>query len=233
MSTNHLDSQTKLEYLGNGYTRQKYLHKNGNSTTDNFEISLINIIIQYLGNILITFDCYPQGFQSQIIENGQAVKAYSKINATPICIGCSTEWNEGIHQISFRSNSLGHVGDVFGINSNIREFTNQPGWYTDRTELAKSQTYSWNVYVNNLYCHPKTSDALFQYAVTSDLDYKEGDILSLLFNGNDWTISYLLNGKIVGKPFKITPNLKYSPFICSYWSTRNDDKVAEYLILSD
>ena len=65
-----------------------------------------------------------------------------------------------------------------------------------------------------------------QYIIKDD-ECKNGDIITVLFNGNNWTLSFLLNGETRGKPISLRRLLEYSPFI----SINSDD--ADYTIVYD
>ena len=82
-----LDVKEKMEYLATGYIKSEYLnHKDDNQF---FEMSLIQVILQFLANIFVIFDCYPKGFENQILEHGQVFRWKDKTKYDLETIGCS------------------------------------------------------------------------------------------------------------------------------------------------
>ena len=216
-----LDVKTKMNYLTAGYVKAEYLKNKGDD--ENFEMSLITVILQFLGNIFAIFDCYPEGFENVISENGQVFRRKYKSGIETVTIGCSLKWKQGmIHQISFKSNSTAHKNDGIGISTNIEKLCEKAGWYGHRLNDHGDDPFEYAVM--------KGGHVAFQGTVIKDEACKVGDIITLLFNGNDWTLSFLLNGEIQGKPQKITPDVEYSPFISANAFCSND---TDYAIVYD
>ena len=84
--------------------------------------------------------------------------------------------------------------------TNIEKLCEKTVWYTERAHAANSLLYvknrSWTAghptadYKYNAY------DNKTQYDIIRTAKAKQGDVVSLLFNGYDWTLSYLFNAEI-------------------------------------
>ena len=215
-----MDFKIKGRYLTSGYVRCEYLIKQSEDT--NFEVSLINVILTFLGNIFVLFDCYPKNCQQFIFDHGQVFRKQCKFMEDYAIFGSSIKWGKGeIHQISFKSNTKAHGWDAVGISTNIEKLCEKTGWFTDRVEATNSIAFVRNG--GSILSWPIDLRYDTQSRILKADDCKKGDIFSLLFNGIDWTLTYLLNGERTGKPQSIKPDLEYSPFICDSKSHHDRD----------
>ena len=129
-----LSNDVWIEYLCHGYLRTVY----GKYELDSlcYEISLIQIMSQYLDDTFIVFDMYPPQCQQLIRECGtifhRQVSHHDHLGL--ITIGSSKGWNYGIHKLIIKSMTHAHMFDAFGLITNIAEFKGECKWYTDEED---------------------------------------------------------------------------------------------------
>ena len=162
--------------------------------------------MQFVGNIFIIFDVYPYEAEKFLSDKKSIFirNHHDRGDAGDLTIGSSVEWTEGIHQISFRSNTISHSTDAFGITTNIDKLCESPGWFAD---MSRGRDVFWT-YALNGGTLLNSSNHVIKY-----WEFEEGDIITIRFNACNWSVSYLLNGVRKGDLQSIAPNRIYSPFI--------------------
>ena len=97
----------KSQYLLSGYLRCAYLSIQDEEI--NFEMSLIDVILKFLGNIFIVFDCYPKQYENLMFENGIGFRKDVENKTHYYTFGCLIKWGKGdLHQLSLKSNTKAH-----------------------------------------------------------------------------------------------------------------------------
>ena len=120
----NLSVEPRLIYLAHGYMREQYAtHDN----YDQFEPSLVNVIIKLLGNIFMCFDIYPLKHKSMFSNYNTT---FIRNAGTPgsFTFGCSYGMNKGIHKISIE-NKGGGFHAAFGVTTNIEYFKQNSVWF--------------------------------------------------------------------------------------------------------
>ena len=215
-----LNPSLKFNYLITGYVRNIYC--------DQFELWIIRLISQFMTNIFITFDIIPSQLNNKkfIFDNGKVFKR-SKYNfgkgdddnIGPFTFGCSIGWMNGDeYKLSIKSLTSGYELDTFGITSNINKLCSICDWYTNIARTYNDDIIIYSMEGNKLptpFDNIKSDNILFH----SCHKCKPNDIITIYFNGNNWTVTFLINNKIQGNPIKIKQNLIYSPFISSNGSS--------------
>lgn len=206
-----LSNELWIEYLCHGYLRTVYGKYEIRLESLCYELSLIQIMSQYLDDTFIVFDMYPPECQPLIRECGTIFnrKASDDDHFGLITVGSSKGWSDGIHKLIIKSMTYAHMFDAFGIITNISEFNNECKWYTDE-ENSDDYVALNGCCVVSKYKIPDYN----RYTVRTN-DCKPGDIIQIIFNGNEWNVSFWFNGEIIGDPMKLTPNMTYYPFISS------------------
>ena len=204
MTTNTVSIRCGL--LVHGYIRNEY---NNHKYYDQFETSLINIILQLLGNIFMIFDVYPSICKSMVSDDGLIFTKdpVEHKDIGSITFGCSYGWNKGTHKISVR-NKYKWKGHAIGITNNIQQFAERPAWYGSWTRNQyKEQSYYYNLNGSILVgTHIPFQPGLFKS--------KNGnDVISIHFDGDNGTLTFLFNDKIIGKGVKVKKNETYYLFI--------------------
>ena len=212
-----------------------------------FEQSLSQIIMQLLGNIFVKFDIYPKECDSLIYDNGKCIKRRKGCKFKRFMIGSSYGWYYGVHEISFevKSSNWHHCG--YGVTTNINAFDcDKCVWVGDvKTGYHYALFYGHiagledgyqdgvSFQRNALQFYPELKpEAVDEF---KDEMGKIHDLLveinrvTIRFNGNDWTLTWLLNGKIIGKPLSIMECCTYYPFLGFHFEPMNGDE--EYRIL--
>lgn len=220
------DIETRSDLLITGYLNKFCLEKDIYITSfKKFEISLIALLIRFVGNVFIVFDVYPSEVEIFLSEKRSRFirNHHHSGKAGDLTFGSSVEWTEGIHQISFRSNTLSHSTDAFGITSNIDALCDKPGWFADK--MGRTSRNMFMVYAISGGTLLNTAQHIMKY-----WDFEEGDIITIRFNAYRWTVEYLLNGVRKGDPQKVVSDSIYSPFISNNSACGVD---ADYQIVYD
>ena len=206
------------------------------SSNEIFEMSLINIILQFVGNIFIAFKFYPSDCKDMILNDVQVFKRkHTGSGMKDMTVGCSLKWKKGIHQISFKSNTKAHADDAWGIITNISKVCDDYGWFYIKSDKSDGEIIGYTMNGGDIMDCPDPSDwdndiGTRQDNVITVQECKAGDIITIQFDGDSSIVSLLLNGKIKGKPQSITAGKVYHPFICHNSDCDND---ADYTIILD
>ena len=202
------EQDNRIEYLVNGYMRKRYASQ---KLYDQFESSLILIMMELLGNIFIMFDVYPSKCKSMISNNGKIFKRNlpSIDSQGSFTFGCSIGWNKGIHKISIQAKSGRFGSNVFGITTDMEYYKTHPVWYS-RCEKGFRYAMKGDLLVA---CGDLTGNNTTQWGIF-DKPSKAGDILEICLNADEWTVTFSMNDKQLGKPMKVIP-ATYHLFVCS------------------
>ena len=218
------EKDKRVEYLVNGYMRQEYtLHKQ----YDHFESSLMLIMMEFLGNIFIMFDVYPSKCKWMFSNYGKTFKRDfpRRDNMDAFTFGCSLGWNKGIHKIWIESRASGFGSNAFGITSDIKYFGTNHVWF------GHQDGYKYVMNGNLLAAIDDFSDiGSSHHNVFDESESKSGDILQICLNADQWTVTFSLNEKQLGKPMKVKPDQTYHLFISSSGFLRTP---CEYCLISD
>ena len=203
--------ENRLHHLVNGYIKQKF---DAYKTYDHFEASLINIMVIFLGNILIVFDIYPSKCKSMFSGHGTKFKREKSDHVHgSFTFGCSNGWNKGVHKVSIQTKDTTYYDDAFGITSNIDHFKRNTYWYGS-SGCDKGFFYTLNgdtlVTMNEKEFGNKTQTRVF-----NKIKRKPNDKISICLDANEWTVKWLFNDQQLGKPFNVVANETYHLFISS------------------
>ena len=130
---------------------------------------------------------------------------------------CNNQWNTGIHKISFKSHTTSYATDAIGITTNIKYFINHECWYGSCFEgyfYGKNRTWLTEN-ING------TGKRIERDVLPTEQDAKPMDIISLIYDGDQGTLQFMLNHQKAGKAMKIIKNQTYYPFI-SLSSIKNE-----------
>ena len=205
MST--LSLNKRLEYLVNGYININFLFKY-KQYKKKYPLCLSSIILIFLGNILLCFDTYPLRWKKCITNNGKIFKKLQHVTVM-YSVGCSYGWNEGIHSFKIKCVKVPNhkIAEAFGIISNINECKDDDFWYG----FSKHNAYV--VYNKNI----TGIGVKAQYNVCKQ--FKNGDIIEIKIDCNNWNVTFFVNNKLIGKSMDINANKTYYPIM----STRYHD----------
>ena len=162
--------------------------------------------MHFVGNIFHIFDAYPVG-SSHMIFQGNSSDIKGVDGKIDVCIGSSVQWTKGIHTFSVKSMTDGHRLDAFGITTNIDKFCKIKKWYARCATDANAETYAMNGCESKSITMRQINDGKFGSRTQA------GDIIVIMFDGDNWEVSFFVNGIEQAEPMKITPDLTYSPFI--------------------
>ena len=148
-----------------------------------------------------------------VFEGNLSTLTTGKCNSNiDICIGCFTKWNKGIHKFSIKSATRSHTMDAFGITTNIKNFCTIKDWYNRCATQTGAETYAMNG--SSMFDGGHIpSKSIKMKSFNGGRKVRKGDIITIIFDGDNWTVSFLVNGYEQMRQIKITPNLVYSPFI--------------------
>ena len=223
-------SSYKMKQVTNGYMRENYMN---HPQCDQFKVSLIELIMVFLGNIIIVFDVYPQQYNQFFFEDGKIMKIDMKTNDTDwksFPFGCSVNdgWKKGINKISFKSATDSYLHDAIGITSNLMYLIEQNKWY--------SYCESGDYYVKNgTYLTTSINDKheMYDPNAFNGVTANPNDVFTLIYDGDKATLQFMLNGEQKGKTMKVKKDEIYYPFICVDASPSIKYKSRQYTIIDD
>ena len=204
----------RLMELANGYIREQYAT---HDDYDQFETSLINVIITFLGNIFMCFDIYPSMHESKFSHyNTVFRRSKDDPNEVPMTFGCSYGMNEGIYRMQIENKISGFGSDAFGITTNIDIFRKHSGWFDVDGEA--------DVYFLNGTLIAKLNDSdvacQMQYGLFKANETEPGDVITILYDGKQYKLTYLLNDKQLGKSVDVIHQTYYF-FVSSCYGVKN------------
>ena len=200
----------RLNYLVNGFLRDRLISNKSLVNNHLFEPLLVNLIISSLGNVFIRFDIYPIQCKYMIYENETVVK-WKENAPNELCIGSSYGWNYGIHSISFECYTEYWYQTAFGITTNINAIKEKPTFIVDiKTGYHYAMFMGFIGGMENGY---QDSVPIQINAFNSKKGSKTKNIITIKFNGFEWNVKFLLNGKVIGKPIEMEPYCTYYPWI--------------------
>ena len=197
----------RCSLLVNGYMRNEY---NTHGSYDQFEISVIKIIVRLLGNIFMVFDVYPLECKSMFSDDGLIFKPNPEKNRNieGITFGCSYGWNKGIHKIAIRSKN-NWTTHAIGITNNIQQFAERPAWYGNWAKQYAPQNLYYNLNGTMLVgTRIQRQEDLYQFESQS-----RNDVITIKFDGDNGALTFLFNDKIIVKSVKVKKNETYYPFV--------------------
>ena len=211
--------------LMNGYIKEQF---DAYEKYHHFEVSLINVLIAFLGNILYRFDVYPPKFEFMFSDEERiftrTINNRYKGTDKSCTFGSSYDWNEGIYKVCIKcKDSTSCAGDAFGITSDINCFETIEGWYNE----GHGFSYILNG-TSRCLCtmNDATNKSNVQYLGTRE--WKSDDKISICFDADNWTVSWYLNNERLGIPFNVVPYQNYHLFISS-----GVGSISEYHIMND
>ena len=212
-----ISTSIRCSLLISGYMRIEYCkHDN----YDQFETSLVKIIVRLLGNIFMIFDVYPLKCKSMFSDDGLVFKKQpSQRGIGDVTFGCSYGWNKGIHKISIKNKYEWNEQGI-GITNRIQKFTEKAAWYGYfNSDMGE---YSYNLNGKNLV----GTDIESQNFVFESKN--AGGVVTIHFDGDNGTLTFLYDDKIIGKSVNIKRNETYYPFI----SYNADNGPAEFHLIN-
>ena len=204
----NIQIKNRLVHLTEGYINKQFAN---HDDFDQFEISLVNIIIKLLGNIFMCFDVYPSQHESMFSGyniNNIFTRNRGKDDSNGIfTFGCSHGMNHGIYKISIQ-NKIGGFGmlNTFGITTDIEYFRKNSSFFNDN---MKADCYFSNgTLTADLHDDEGVTN---QYELFTSWNTKAGDTLTMILDAREkqWTFTYLLNDKKLGKSLNVTPQTYY------------------------
>ena len=213
-----LTASIRCRLLIAGYMRIEYRkHQN----YDQFETSLVNIIIQLLGSIFMIFDVYPMEAGSMFSDDGLTFKNNKEFRK--LTFGCSYGWKKGVHKISVKNKYkwIRGVSQAIGITNRIQIFTTKAAWYGHFDRYIDEYRYNLNS------PHLVGTDIPSRNFVFES--NKGGGVITMLFDGDNGTITFYYNDKIIGESINIKKDEIYYPFI-SYYGEPNAE--AEFHLIN-
>ena len=205
----------RLMHLSNGYMREQFAT---HSDYDQFEISLVNIIIELLGNIFMRFDIYPLQHTS-LFSNYNTVFKRNKAHKQKgsFTFGCSYGMNKGVHKISIENKVNGLRWPAFGITTNIQYFKEHSAWFN--ADGKADISFLNRKLIGQKFCSGKQLEtgkrSSTQFGVFDPNNCKAGDVISMVLNADEWTLTYELNDKQIGTTLNVIPNQTYYFFVSS------------------
>eukprot|EP01084_Bolivina_argentea_P036724 67897_1 len=196
--------EERLNYLVIGYIKN-YIDVKG------YEFQLITIIQLYLGNIFVLsfrFDIVYDLYKDYLKENGRLFcrpqKGRTNIDYFSVC--SSTTIQDGIQK--FKIKCMKASKDAIGIMSNTKtcKYVKQ---HCGLIENANVYYYFGSGHIQS----NKKNHIDDQSNVQPS---KQGDIVTVVVNCEEWNVQFMINNIQIGKTIKIEPNKAYHPFIGSF-----------------
>ena len=191
------------QHLVNGYVKQEF---SGNCNSS-YPLELSNVILIFLGNILIKFDVFNDDFKRFIDENGKHIKYMISgksltQNLNTIC--CSFGMNKGVTIIDIKCiNPCG--SGVIGILSDIDECKTGK-WIVNMSGYK----YWWYNASTTIFGEKDNEDIVESFDVKES--WKPNDIVRMKIDCNEWKLTFYLNEQAM-HTMPLHENIKYYLFV--------------------
>ena len=193
----------RLNFLVIGFVRNQYVMKK-----KLFDPQLIMIMVKSLGNVFMKFDLFPPECDDMIDENGTVVK-WTKQSPTELTIGCSYGWNYGLHEIHIECITEYWHYTAFGITSNPHFMSKESAFIM---EVKTGCHYGLIMGVVGGMIDGYEDSVPFTFDAYNCDKANKKSIVTIRYNGNEWKVTFLINGKVIGTR-DIEPCVTYYPCI--------------------
>ena len=160
---------------------------------------------------MIKFDIVNEKYRDCIKNDGTLLAiSHETSKFASFSILSSNSFSSGdIGEFSIKCNKPSQ--DSIGIMSNTSIITMDDCYHAE----ADAQFYYYYLY-GNLYETDKDNGG-YKGIFDRDVESAEAnDVVTVKVNCVDWTLRFMLNNKLMGKPIKIKPEEKYHPFVGIY-----------------
>ena len=201
-------SSSGLKYRQNclcsGYIKEELLHRDGK---DLYPLELSSVINDFLGNMLLGFDCaHKEELFKDIDGNGKHIKICFKSasideRVAHTKIACSSFINKGVTVIDIKCIQSSRW-DAIGIMSDIDQYKSDE-WLSQ----IKGYRY-WYYDGQGIFAHHNDKKSSLDKQYDKLPKWKQDDIISMKIDCNEWNITFYLNEEEKQK-HDLQPNLKY------------------------
>ena len=161
----------------------------------------------------IQFDIYNGEVVQMIADDHTEWKAITNQGIINRMVSSSKGFNKGVHEWIIHCIIDGGWYQAIGIISD-KWNNSKYNWFGGSTNGYCYYLYGWDDYQIKISKSPKYIAKCAQ-KFNQEICWKTGDNIIVLLDCDNWTISFKLNGKIVGSPVDIEPNLTYYPTIAT------------------
>jgi len=116
-------------------------------------------------------------------------------------------FNSGVHEIVMES-IKSHPNDKIGICQNVNPEQLDGLGKIYLYDAVFGERYYWWQHTRKIW-----TQSTHHKEVEKRIKWKDGDIIKMVLDCDNWTLAYTLNDEVVVKPFKITPNITYYPVL--------------------
>ena len=127
-----------------------------------------------------------------------------------------TGFSKGVHEIVIES-VKSHPNDKIGICQNVKPSQLYGLGKIYLYDQVFGERYYWWQHTRKIW-----TQSTHHKEVENRLKWRDGDIIKMILDCDNWTLAYTLNDEVAVHPFKIKPDITYYPVVtngdtrCSY-----------------